>query len=83
MIIFKFRQELEGVYRLLESQSKRVSYVVVVQNDVLMADCFSLGKFTIYDGHISLWNINSKGDVIHLVNGTVINGKFNEVEDEL
>jgi hypothetical protein len=46
-----------------------------------MPDCFRLGKFKIYDGHISLWKLNSVGGVVELLEGTVINGKFHGVEE--
>jgi len=55
------------------------SYIVVIQNDRIMPDCFRLGKFTIHNGSTSVWKLSSKGDVLDLVDGTVFNGEFHKV----
>jgi hypothetical protein len=53
-------------------------YMLVIQNNQIMPDCFRLGKFTINDGALSLWRINSEGKVMELLEGSVFNGKFLE-----
>ncbi len=32
---------------------RSMSYMLVIQNDRIMPDCFRSGKFKIYDGHLS------------------------------
>jgi len=55
-----------------------MSYMLLIQNDRLMPDCFGRVRFWIHDGPLKLYRVNSDGKIIEAGEGTVISGKFHD-----
>jgi hypothetical protein len=51
-------------------------YMLAIQKRRIIADCFSPDKLLVYDGPITVYEINSNGTVIEECEGSISNGTF-------
>jgi hypothetical protein len=53
-------------------------YVLVTQGGRIMPDCFTRGRFSLHDGPLQFYIINSRGIISDACEGTVFDCNFHE-----
>jgi hypothetical protein len=56
--------------------NNRMFYTLAIQKGRVTADCFRLTRLLVYDGLITIYEINSNGTVIEECKGSIRGGTF-------